>query len=390
MLAVGAFGYPADYLFCWILFLSLLIHAWCFFRGFPKERFPKLGLLLGNGLVFLCMLAAVGLIAETHLRFLAVETDAFGLSLPARRWFALHTRLNALGCRDEEWPVHKPPGTYRIAFVGDSFTYGWGVEREEERFTELVQDRLNPSRAREEADGVRDEGTKVRRDEGEGSRDQGIEASRIANWESAIGNFEVFNVAKPGWGTGDQIEPIASMIDVYGVDEVVLCYVPNDIEKLIPVRDGFNPVRPPMPALFNPDSSCLLDHLYWHCYVPRVATVADYFDWLAEGFADVRIWHEHQRQFGAIIDLCRTRGVSLRVVLLPFLRTTGDKYQPARLHDTLRGFFAANDVPVVDLLAALSGIDRASLVVNANDAHPNQRAHALFAEAIWQAFYRAR
>jgi hypothetical protein len=124
--------------------------------------------------------------------------------------------------------------------------------------------------------------------------------------------------------------------------------------------------------------------------VPRVATVADYFDWLAEGFADVRIWHEHQRQFGAIIDLCRTRGVSLRVVLLPFLRTTGDKYQPARLHDTLRGFFAANDVPVVDLLAALSGIDRASLVVNANDAHPNQRAHALFAEAIWQAFYRAR
>ena len=99
----GAFGYLTDYLLWLAIYVSLLVHTWCFFRFFPRDKHRKSGLLIGNGLVAVCMLGMIALAAESYLRFAAVHTDAFGMSLPARRWFALHTDLNSLGCRDAEW-----------------------------------------------------------------------------------------------------------------------------------------------------------------------------------------------------------------------------------------------------------------------------------------------
>jgi len=374
MFTGGDFGYLSDYLLWCLLFASLVGHTWCFFRFPSRRRLPKLRLLMGNGLVFLCMLALIALIGESYFRFVCVETDSFGMSLPAQRWFALHVHLNALGCRDKEWTLEPRVeqesrqgginGTHRIAFVGDSFTYGWGIERVEDRFPDWIQAKFNETPA--------------------ALRSQ--DPNRIRE-ESAPSPVEVMNVAKPGWGTGDQLQPITDMIDVYGADEIVLCYVPNDIEKLLPRSTAFDPIRPPELRLINPTTSCLVDNLFYRLVVPRIGTVRHYHDWLAEGFADIEAWRAHQQQLYAIIKKCREHGVVLRAVLLPYLRIGGDKYQPEPLHATLHGFFQAKGVPVVDLLPVISGHDPNELVVNAHDAHPNEKANELFADAIWEAFY---
>lgn len=39
--------------------------------------------------------------------------------------------INSDGLRDYEYSVGKPPGAFRVLFVGDSVTFGWGVELEE-------------------------------------------------------------------------------------------------------------------------------------------------------------------------------------------------------------------------------------------------------------------
>jgi hypothetical protein len=103
MLTSGAFGYLFDYILWWIVFFSLLVHTWCFFKFFPWKTRRKVGLGIGNGLLFLCLLGGLAIAGESYLRFVCVQTDSFGVSLPARRWFALHTKLNSLGCRDREW-----------------------------------------------------------------------------------------------------------------------------------------------------------------------------------------------------------------------------------------------------------------------------------------------
>jgi len=348
MFTSGVFGYLFDYLLWWVLFLSLVIHTWCFFRYFPRTKFRKSGLLIGNLLVFNCLLGVLALAGESYFRFAAVETDSFGVSLPARRWFALYAKLNSVGCRDEEWTTKKPSNVRRIAFVGDSFTYGWGIKQPEDRFSDLIQPMFDAR---------------------------------------SPGTVEVMNVAKPGWGTDAELQPVQEIIDVFHVDEVVLCHVLNDIEELLPVESAFNPTRPPEPGFFNIDSSCLLDYLYRRLYVPRLAQVRGYEDWIAKAYENQEIMDAHRRNLEAVATVCRERGVTLRVALMPFVKTTGTGLDQAAIHKRLRHFLELHGIPVVDLLSALEGRSPNALVVNAKDAHPNEAAHVLFADAIWNAFF---
>ena len=348
MLATGAYGYPADYIIWVLLFASLVIHTWCFFKYFARKRRTPWRLMWGNALIFLCLLGFLALSAETYLRFMYVQTESFGITLPARKWFALYTDLNSLGCRDVEWTRSKPPGVRRIACVGDSFVYGWGVEDPHARFTGCLQARFDQRQAH---------------------------------------TVEVMNVAKPGWDTGQQIQPVKDMIEYYDVDEILLGYVANDIEKILPVADDFDPTEPPMCQFFNTDSSCLVEYLYYRLVVPRLPTVHGYQDWLGAGYASPELWREQQHRLDEIIEQCRTHEVTLRVVLLPFLRTGGQKFDLATVHAQVREYLLTQDVPVLDLLPLLEGHSPAELVVNSADAHPNERAHALFANAIWDAFY---
>lgn len=350
MLISGAFGYMADYLLLWLVLFSLIVHSWCFFKFFPWRRRKRTGLVIGNALVLACLLGFAAMAGESYFRFVCVETDTFGVSVPARRWFAVHTKLNSLGCRDVEWTKEKPEGLRRIAFLGDSFTYGWGIERVEDRFTDRLQARF---------DGL------------------------------SAGAVEVMNVAKPGWGSRAEFQAMRDMIAQYGVNEVVLCYVPNDIERLLPTWSDFNPIRPPEPRFFNSDSSCLLDYLYRRIVLPRVPAVRNYHDWLAEGYADESIWRLHERQLNDMIQHCKERNVAFRVLILPFLRTTGKKFEPVGLHAVVKRFFEVNRTDVLDLLPVIANLDPSELVVNRRDPHPNEQAHELFARAIWASFYES-
>ncbi|HNQ23156.1 MAG TPA: SGNH/GDSL hydrolase family protein [Phycisphaerae bacterium] len=345
----GAHGYPADYVLGLLLYASLLIHAVCFFKLFPP-RWRRLRLVLGNVVVFVCLLASLALLAESYLRFIYVGTESFGVTLPARRWFALHVDLNALGYRDGEWTRDKPPGVRRLAITGDSFVYGWGLEAVRDRFSDRLQMQFN---------------------------------------ERAPGTVEVMNVAKPGWDTGDQLKPVRDMIERYGVDEVVLGYVANDIERLLPTRPDFDPTKPPLCQLFDTDSSALVEWLYYRLIAPRAPTVRGYHNWLLAGYRTPELWQQQEQRLADLLELCRQHGVTFRVALLPFIQPGKATFPSDGVHAVLRSFFAANGVEVVDLLPALAGEEPTQLIVSRADAHPNAHAHALFAKAIWEAFYAA-
>ncbi len=348
MWASGLYGYLVDYLWWWAVLASLVVHTWCFFRFFPRNRHARTRLVLGNVLITLCMLSLVALGAETYLRFIYTETDAFGVTLTAKRWLKVYPKLNSWYCRDIEWTEKKPDGIRRIAFVGDSFTFGWGIEDEGDLFVSIIRDRL------------------ARR---------------------SPGKVEVMNVAWAAWGTQSETNAIRDMAVYHDIDEVVLCHVPNDIETLLPVSEESNPLKPPRSDLLHFERSFLLDHLYYRFYAPRRAVAASFCDWLWDGYRDATIWDRQRARYEAMIALCTERGVSLRVALFPLVRWWGDRYDPQALHDQLGAFFVSRDIPVVDLLPVINGIDPTELVVNAHDPHPNQRANALFAEAIWQAFF---
>ena len=49
---------------------------------------------------------------------------------------------NSLGLRGEEVETVKPEDSYRVLMLGDSMTFGWGVENEE-TFSSVLEQRLN-------------------------------------------------------------------------------------------------------------------------------------------------------------------------------------------------------------------------------------------------------
>ena len=56
--------------------------------------------------------------------------------------YKMHIKISSQGLRDREFSTRKPPRTYRILSVGDSFSFGLGVEAEE-TYAKLLEKKLN-------------------------------------------------------------------------------------------------------------------------------------------------------------------------------------------------------------------------------------------------------
>lgn len=351
MFETGAYGYISDYLWWYVVLGSLFVHTWCFFKLCKTERHPRVRLIGGNALVTLCMLSVVALGAETYLRFVSVTTDGYGASLTSKRWHKAYANLNSMFCRDKEWSERKPEHTRRVAFVGDSFTYGWGVNNQEDLFTSIIQRRFD---------------------------------------EATPGAIEVMNVAWPNWDTDRHIEAVRTIISEYDVDEVVLGYLPNDIITVLPIMEEMDLRGLPEQYVLNTQVSFLIDYFYHRLVPGHFSAVQNYCDLIWDGYRDPAVWGRQQEQLDELVSLCHERGVTLRIALLPFLRTRGERFDAPELHRQLTEFFRSRDLEIVNLLPVIAGYSPAELIVNTVDPHPNEFAHRLFADAIWDAFFASR
>lgn len=111
------------------------------------------------------------------------------------RFVGVPLRTNSEGFRDREWIPAKAPGTYRIAVLGDSIAFGWGVE-EKERFSNRLEDLLNRQR----------------------------------ETSPSLPRFEVLNFAVPGYNTVMELATFREKVLKYDPDLLILSVVPNDAE----------------------------------------------------------------------------------------------------------------------------------------------------------------
>jgi len=306
--------------------------------------------------IFLAMLVVVG---EVAVRALMPKSEAkIGMTLEnSKRVYGLRpnernvyigvtVETNSLGFREKEYPVERRPGVKRIVVLGDSYTFGTGVE-----FKDIFTKRL----------------------------------------EAALNGVEVIGFGVPGYNTTNELATLREVAARFKPDLVIVGYVLNDAELAQP--DGATAPRA------TQGQRRVLDEVHiamkdasklYRFLAPRAGEVAKLFGMrYAVGATNRMIrafeddapgWIESRASLLAIAEESRRLGAATLVAVFPMMVDFAS-YPLAPAHERIRAFCEANNIAVVDLLPSFKGRNAADYIV-VMDGHPNGRAHEIFAARI--------
>jgi hypothetical protein len=310
-----------------------------------------------NLMVFAVALATAALVAEGIARWVYrdVTTTAAFRGYFTRQWLRTEVRTNHYDFRGAEFEEVQAPGIYRVAVMGDSFTFGNGIP-EEARFSNRV---------------------------GEAVRGRGI---------------EVLNFGFPGHNWDDHVKTLERRILRLRPAFVLLQWGINDVELDRDVNR-----RPAIPSLLPhaplhgwlSDNSAFytIMNAQWNRFQVRRQVGESYTGYLTRLYSDPNSEGavHAEAQMRRFVELCRKRGAGVGILLFPdAAESLGDGYPFRFLHDRLLEDCKKEGIECVDLLPRLAQVeDRFTLWASPLDAHPSSLANQIAAEEILATFARS-
>jgi lysophospholipase L1-like esterase len=235
-------------------------------------------------------------------------------------------RTNSYGMRDRERGMKKADGVFRIAVLGDSVTFGFGVENEE-TYPSVLDRMLNETDSRHK--------------------------------------YEVLNFGVGGYSSQDEALVLRYKAIRWNPDLVVIGYVGNDPET--------EPIQPLHAYFHKPE--------WWrHSAVLRLmAKTKNTLDILYYGGGNyVRYLHNYPPKWQTVLDAFKdirevTSKENVKVVVAIFPRGN-EVYDKVRAAATEFGF-----IPVA-IREGFSGVSRNE--TRLPDGHPNKLGHRIIAEVL--------
>jgi hypothetical protein len=245
------------------------------------------------------------------------------------RLMGVPVKINSDGFRDREYPIERN-ASRRIIFLGDSLTFGWGVEKSK-TFEELIEAELNETIP-----------------------------------------TEIINFGTGNYNTEQEVNLFNEKGLKYKPDEVAVFYFINDAEP--------TPHKSNWEALGH----SRLVTFFWsrvQSGLTGLGRSKSFREYYAGLYSDGQPgWVAAQVAFRELRDVCGKKGIALRVVLLPELHVLED-YPFAVEHHKVLEFLRENGIAARDLAPFFGGEKNPMrLWVARDDAHPNEVAHALIAK----------
>ena len=248
-------------------------------------------------------------------------------------------RTNSEGQRDRERSRAKPAGVRRIAVLGDSFTFGYGVE-------------------------------------GDAVWTAVLEGLLPAGWE-------VLNFGVGGYSTRDEAAVLEHKALAFDPDLVLVAYTLNDPDV---EPDSGAPDRPSLHALFA-------EPRWWqHSHLLRLASKLRYerdLQRLGDG-NQVRYLHACPETWDTVVEglariasACTAAGVPAGLVLFPVI--PGGQWATYRftaIHAQVAAEAGRQGFPTLDLLPVWAARPPEALRVSLQDSHPNALGHRITAQAV--------
>lgn len=302
-------------------------------------------------------------LGELALRawFSDITTTYDNRSYFALKWKAANIRTNSAGYREREFARPKPPGVYRIAFLGDSFTFGQGI-REEDRLSNQLERELN-------------------------KRTSGI---------------EVLNFGNPGHNTADEVKVLKTdVLPDLEPDFVLLQWYVNDLEPrpLSPAVEGAGPAKTGGDLLNEFKQKMLNVSVIYFLLADVVHRVRDMMGanhadetYARVGSPESPESREAEKAMIEFIRAARASNVPVGVVLVPHLSPLKDGNYPfLYLHKRVLGWCEREGIACVDLFPLMEpylkdGAKYMQLWVNRFDSHMGPFANELAAKRLMEAF----
>jgi lysophospholipase L1-like esterase len=321
------------------------------------ERLPPAEPPSGRGLWLRWGVAAGGfalavLAAEAMARF--VYRSPWWDSLLGQQMLAerIAYRRNRQGFRDSDYGTPKPAGTRRVLLLGDSFTFGLGVSDDEKIFPELLERELNG---------------------GAGPSEQ----PRI----------EVLNGAVSGSYVWDWIQVWKTVGTAFEPDVVLIVYFLRDGTHLHLNREFFDRIRIEV-AERNTASWLYRSLALYRLFrdgLDRRQIGSEYARAFHEAYFgehQASGWRRAKRSLRKLVRAIRSHGAIAGFVVFPVLVQLDESYPFREISREVVRYAGSLGLPVHDLLPDFLGRDATSLWVSPFNQHPNEKAHALVAEAL--------
>lgn len=328
-------------------------------RGQYRHR-PKVVNWVNAGLSAWLVLSLLTLV-ELYFALIYDASDSFNMTNVSRKWFKLHVepqqtalpltdREGVMVRDDREYPKQLRKDQHHIVFLGDSFTFGHGIPEVRDRFSNRVRDVLEPA---------------------------------------SKGRIVVSNLADAGkdlfW-----IEHLLSLLYQTGhrVDTAIYVLCLNDIETFHERHQTYYlNLSKNSPTFFLFRDTYFFNRLYFRFRQANLPDVRGYFAFLQEYYTG-EPWARMQRKLSQVHELCEAHGTDLRIVIFPFVHNLGPDYPFHAAHQSIMDYCRREGIPALDLEPELAPYASQGLTVNRFDAHPNEFAHKIAAEAILKQLLR--
>ena len=333
----------------------LLLRLRGLWRGQAKrQNWVNAGLSIWMGLALLTGV-------ELYFALIYDASDSFNMTNVSRKWFELHVEPQkrdvqirpgeGLRIRDDrDYPTKLSKDQRHLVFFGDSFTFAQGVPDVRDRFSNRVRAALEPtSNGKVVVSNLSDAGTDL---------------------------FWVEGLMKVLFENGHRIDTA-----VY-----VLCL--NDIETFHERhRTYYQDLSKHSPTFFLFRDTYFFNWAYFRVRQASLKEVRGYFSFVQEYYSG-EPWEKMTRKLDQVHALCKANHTDFRIVVFPFLHNLGPEYPFREAHLKIVEYCRSRNIPVLDLEPELTPFASKVLTVNRFDAHPNELAHRVAAEAMLRELLR--
>lgn len=260
--------------------------------------------------------------------------------------------INSQGLRDYEYPLEKPDDVYRIASLGDSIAFGWGVNIEDS-YAKKLEEKL-----------------KVRSDY----------------------KFEVLDFGVPGYYSDQELNQLKQKVLAYDPDMVILMYVFNDAEVAPRYSLDKKVFFYRKTVQYLKYKSYTFSFLFYNyakirqLFQEKETTEGDYAEYLEKLFSDDNPgWNISKNSLLEIKKITDENDIDFVMFIYPSIESDHlQNYESRNIHEIIKKFAEDNDIRVVDLLPYFLYNKDKKLELEI-DAHPNEFAHNLMSEVIFSA-----